>query len=235
MMTPGDRLKQAREAAGYRRRTAAAARAGVSYSTFGAHENGQNGISPDMADIYARAFGVDRSWLLFGDSAQGATSPLTQTPGGHDLVDATVVGWVESDVWQDSGSIDPGQTNRETRVIAPHPRYPNATHIIFDVRGDRFDQLAPNGSQIVCVPFGETGLVAPLNGQIIVTEHGNQPFDGDDDKGPVMRIVSRVRELGVDEKWLDPESNNPSHQPRRLDHNARPLALVVQIIHNLTV
>jgi phage repressor protein C with HTH and peptisase S24 domain len=60
------RLRHAREAAGFKSASDAVERFGWRPSTYMAHENGQNGIRTEPALIYARAFGVEPGWLLTG-------------------------------------------------------------------------------------------------------------------------------------------------------------------------
>jgi phage repressor protein C with HTH and peptisase S24 domain len=64
--TMSDRLRLARENAGFSSARSAALAIGVNPSTYGAHENGQNNFKPKDADFYARAFGVSAAWLLTG-------------------------------------------------------------------------------------------------------------------------------------------------------------------------
>jgi phage repressor protein C with HTH and peptisase S24 domain len=60
------RLRQAREAAGFKSAAEAIERFRFTASTYMAHENGQNGIRVEPAQAYAHAFGVDPGWLLTG-------------------------------------------------------------------------------------------------------------------------------------------------------------------------
>lgn len=69
----GDRLKNARIAAGYSSASAAAKAHGWRVSTYIAHENGQNDFDPDRAEIYARAFKTAGEWLVFGKEAPPAS------------------------------------------------------------------------------------------------------------------------------------------------------------------
>lgn len=62
-----ERLRQARQRAGYPSARAAAIRFGWSPSTYSAHENGQNGFDTEAALTYAKAFSCDVSWLVLGD------------------------------------------------------------------------------------------------------------------------------------------------------------------------
>lgn len=67
-----DRLRSARESAGYTDATAAALAFGWKPPTYLAHENGSRGLRPDVARRYARAFGVNPEWLLFGRGPSAA-------------------------------------------------------------------------------------------------------------------------------------------------------------------
>lgn len=75
MSTLGERLKQAREAAGFETAALAAERVGVPYHTYAQHENGTRGFRADKANLYARAFGVSPVWLLFGKGEAGVSEP----------------------------------------------------------------------------------------------------------------------------------------------------------------
>lgn len=80
----GVRLREARK---QRHLTVAqvAERAGFSDSTVRAHENGQNKLRPEPAEIYSRILRLDVAWLLYG---QG--SPVDDLPEDA-LVDAPMV------------------------------------------------------------------------------------------------------------------------------------------------
>lgn len=76
---------EARVGAGFANAAEGAARAGVKYYTYVQHENGIRGISKDKAAVYARAFGVDVSWLLYGKGEPGEqtkpAAPHQSAPG----------------------------------------------------------------------------------------------------------------------------------------------------------
>lgn len=67
MKTMGDRLKDARCAAGFSSARKAAERHGWKISTYSAHENGQNQYGEGEAKTYSRAFKVNSGWLLTGE------------------------------------------------------------------------------------------------------------------------------------------------------------------------
>jgi len=75
------RLKKARQAAGFRTATAAAARFVWNRHTYTSNENGHRPLSRDAAVAYARAFKVNLEWLLTGKgSMQPGSSGLQQVP-----------------------------------------------------------------------------------------------------------------------------------------------------------
>ncbi|HVI30435.1 XRE family transcriptional regulator [Hansschlegelia sp.] len=67
MDTPAARLIHARELAGFSTAAEAIKRFGWRQSTYMAHENGQNGIRPEPATKYAKAYRVSAAWLLTGE------------------------------------------------------------------------------------------------------------------------------------------------------------------------
>jgi len=66
MNTPAERLKSAREAAGFENPRQAALALGHKYETYYQHETGQRGITAAKAEIYARRFRVTSEWILYG-------------------------------------------------------------------------------------------------------------------------------------------------------------------------
>lgn len=66
METVSDRLRQAREAAGFDNAREAANALGLTYSTYAGHENGSRGPRREQLLQYARKFKVSTDWLLTG-------------------------------------------------------------------------------------------------------------------------------------------------------------------------
>ena len=62
-----ERLKKARQNAGFRGPQAVADQIGLNVNSYKAHESGRNGFNPTQAQEYATAFGVSAQWLLFGE------------------------------------------------------------------------------------------------------------------------------------------------------------------------
>lgn len=77
-MDINQRLRAAREAAGYKSAAEAARAVGVPYPTYAGHENGAKGaFRREEAARYARTFKVSPEWLLFG---KGPMHRSGQTP-----------------------------------------------------------------------------------------------------------------------------------------------------------
>lgn len=78
MSAPNERLKLARETAGYASASAAADRFGWKQQTYLAHENGSRGYPKGKAEVYAKAFKVGLEWLISGKGEMkgGKTVPL---------------------------------------------------------------------------------------------------------------------------------------------------------------
>lgn len=70
-------------------------------SSIRAHENGQNGINAQAADLYARALGVSPSYILWG--AEGA--PVEG--GASDARFVSILGEIAGDVWREGYALTP--------------------------------------------------------------------------------------------------------------------------------
>lgn len=127
-MEPHERLKQAREARGYRSAAAAAEAMGVETPTYAGHENGSRGLSR-VAARYAEFFHVSLDWLLRGRGPMvtskrgGFAEP--QAPYSTGRKTAPLVGFVGAGAEahffpQDSGSLDevPAPDNASEDTVA---------------------------------------------------------------------------------------------------------------------
>lgn len=73
-MDKNDRLRAAREQAGFKHASDAAKALRVNVSTYRAHENRQNDFGLEEATIYAKKFNVDPLWIMTGISAESEPS-----------------------------------------------------------------------------------------------------------------------------------------------------------------
>jgi transcriptional regulator with XRE-family HTH domain len=153
--TRGQRLQQARRQAGFSSARQAAEHVGVKYDTYAQHENGIRGFPADRAEAYARAFGVDVSWLLFGQDqpprpAQGYVPIIG-------FVGANPEGLVLYAEGQESGD------------LVPLPPGAREDARALQVRGHSMPGLAENGALIY---FEEQHTIPPADmlGHPVVVE-----------------------------------------------------------------
>lgn len=80
-MEPKDRLKLARQAAGFERPTDAAnAHKEINKNTLISNENGNRPISKMAAAKYGEIFGVDAGWILYGEGRGPNSGPDETLP-----------------------------------------------------------------------------------------------------------------------------------------------------------
>lgn len=94
LMEMSDRLKRAREAAGFTTAAEAADALGISKFTYAQHENGIRGFKRDRADQYARKFKVSVEWLLYGRGEGVGADPLPSA----DILEQMVQEAIEAEV-----------------------------------------------------------------------------------------------------------------------------------------
>jgi phage repressor protein C with HTH and peptisase S24 domain len=76
MNESNQRLRAARERAGFKSARAAAIRHGWNPSTYSSHENGQTTVPVKAAETYAKAFKVSHGWILTGENVGLGESPV---------------------------------------------------------------------------------------------------------------------------------------------------------------
>ncbi|MGG7567878.1 LexA family transcriptional regulator [Rhodovulum sp. DZ06] len=131
-MTPAERLREIRTNAGFATAAEAARKFGWSPVTYRAHESGQNGMRPNVAKVYARAFRVSPEWLLYGE-------------GGPEKKGVPLVGEVGAGAivfpLDDGGSLDEidpppgiGPSAVAVRVTGDsmYPRYDEGDVLVYD-------------------------------------------------------------------------------------------------------
>lgn len=195
---PSDRLKQARERAGYDSAKSAAEAMGVSVATYIQHENGSRGISASRAARYARFFRVTPEFLLYGKLTYDRLTQL-----GPQLF---VIGEVAAGVFKEAWRMPPEEWAAYTGradVAAPL-----AKRFGLRVAGDSMNLLYPAGTVLDCVEYDGREVV-PSGKRVIVQRTRT---DG--------TVEATVKELVRDSEgieWLVPRSTNPAHQAFRGD------------------
>ncbi len=125
-MSVADRLKRAREAAGYETAAAACSRFGWAQSTYMGHENGSRGVTTAAAERYGAAFRVAPEWILFGVDADSTALQVATTASTSDMVAIFNVeasaghgALIDSEIIVDRLSFPPGYLRR---ITSANPR-----------------------------------------------------------------------------------------------------------------
>lgn len=154
-----ERLKAAREKAGYKTAGAAAEQFGWTASAYRHHENGTRGFGLDVAKKYGRAFRVKPGWLLAmeGVNAEAPTDFLASS-------DLIVEGAVAAGVWReptDSSSV-------RMRIDTPPP-VQNVKRFGLVVEGHSMDLHYEPGTVLDCISIFTNG-VEPATGDHVIVE-----------------------------------------------------------------
>lgn len=201
MSDASDRLKQAREAAGYPTAAAAARAFGFHPQNTRDHEAGRRGIAPEQASAYARAYRTTPEWILFGKggaprglpSDQASPSPARMVP---------VVGTVRAGAWLEVIDDMPP----EEWLPFADPQYDRAEVYALTVEGRSMDQEYRDGSRVFVVPAAHAGI---REGDHVVVRRRRG--------GGVETTLKEVVVEKDGEVTLWPRSNDPQHQtPYRL-------------------
>lgn len=205
MEEPGDRLKKARENAGYKSAADAATSLGVSYSTYIGHENNSRGLRRDAAQLYARKYKVSIDWLLTGrDASAGApvTNGISATKGREGVIGMVpVLGSVRASYWQE---VSDGGAFEMSEMVPSSGGYPVDWQVAYRVDGNCLNKIASDGDTLVCVDLIKSGLSIE-NGDLVIIERTR--YGGE----MVQRTAKRVRRTSAGfELW--PESDDPAHQ-----------------------
>jgi len=160
--TMGERLKWARVQAGYTSAKLGAEATDTAYSTYSAHENGQNQFSAAIAEIYAGIYGVSAGWLLTGERAGDAGS------GGLALSKNTRMMGIAK-----AGSFNMMRDTVETMNTPRGQSFSNLTQLMWEYQGDSMaGECIVDGDYIIGVEYGE--LIASgerlTEGQAVIVE-----------------------------------------------------------------
>lgn len=136
-MEPKDRLKTARDKAGFNSPTdASRVYRDINQNTLISHENGNRAISRKAAERYGQAFGVDPGWILFGDSPDDRNPDITAVP---------LLSGISAGNLRDQNGISPSDIQRWIRTAD----LPKGNWVALTVEGDSMDRIAPDGSIIM--------------------------------------------------------------------------------------
>lgn len=193
------RLREARERAGYKSATKAAEALGVGASTYRAHENGQNDFDFDHAQKYARFFRVSPTWLLSGvDTGQDTANEIVVAA---QAVEVPVVGKVSASGWQ---TVEEFHDYPEGLTVPASPQFPLEWQIAYEVQGESLNRIARPGDRLVCLDIKKSGG-SFKDGDLVIVERSR--FAGQMLQRSAKRVRSTLRGI---ELW--PESDDPAHQ-----------------------
>lgn len=189
MRDPSERLKSAREKAGFESAKAAAEAMGAAVATYIQHENGTRGFPAKAAEKYATFLRTTPEWLLYGRARRNSAGP-------EGLV--RIIGRVGADA---TGFVIM-TTAHESWDMAPPPPGATSKAVALDVRGDSMHTFAENGALIYFEDqrapldpelIGVPCVVETEDGRVLVKrpKRGSQPglYDLESDFGPVIRDV----------------------------------------------
>ncbi|MGE7415865.1 LexA family transcriptional regulator [Methylobacterium tarhaniae] len=209
MTEPHDRLKAARERAGYADATSAAKAFNWNATTYRSHENGTRGLKIGVAQKYAKAFRVSAAWIMTGegdapsalDTAASEVVPVKFKP-----VAIPIIGKTEAGTFREVVEYD--DEEHEYVFDEPDPEFPRARQVAFLVEGDSMNQADPPilpGAKLICVDFEETGLPL-IEGMIVVVERTQ-------DGGQSREWSVKEVELDGENTIFAPRSSNKRHKP----------------------
>jgi phage repressor protein C with HTH and peptisase S24 domain len=151
------------------------------------------------------------------------------------LVPAAVAGRVAAGLFFEVDDFD--QSERETVLLPPDPRYPNARQVVFDVEGSSMNDLKPrpilDGDRVVTLSFEDLGI--PLrDGMVVIVERTR-------DGGHTREWSVKQVEFYQDRIEFHPRSTDPKYKPIVVKHEDNPddgvqvqvLALVTQVLNTL--
>lgn len=179
----GIRLKEAREAAGYKEGSEAARALGVPIPTYHAHENGERSLVKNAA-LYSREFKVGVRWLIFGE-------PDDATTGGG-AMPVKVVG-----IAAEGMAINPATWAPPAFPPVPaSPQFPDHQQVAFQVSGNSAGEFARDGTFLICVPYAQAQRGGYRTGEIVVVEarHGSM----------LERVVRQIKCLPGSDCSLEP-------------------------------
>ena len=137
MNEPKDRLREARQAAGFETPSDAARLLGkdVNKNTLISHENGNRDISRKAAQNYAKLFGVEAGWILYGETRVDDRSDF----------DVPLVSMVSAGNLRAQAGVTEEDIIRRIKV----GDLTKGDWIALQVEGDSMNRVAPDGAIIL--------------------------------------------------------------------------------------
>lgn len=155
MSTMGERLRQAREAAGFDTASEAAEAMGIPVATYTQHENGTRGYPAKKADRYAEFFRTSTEWLIYG------RKPRISKSGGMTPVIGLVGANPNGEVLYATGD--------SPNAFTPPPPGATDKSVALEVRGHSMHGIADDGA-LIYFEDQHTPPTEDMVGQVVVLE-----------------------------------------------------------------
>ena len=198
-MRPCDRLRWAREQAGFESARQFALRHNVGYSTYASHENGDRGIPISRARDYSRILRVTLEWLLTG---KGSPKPTFS----KDIIPVSITGYVQAGDWRSNLENDareefPSPIQLPRFMVEPYTEV-EAVKVV----GDSMNEIYADGAILFvtpAIPYVARGGEIASGLDVIVHQVKEDQL-----------VESTVKRLEIinGEYWLVPKSTNPIYQ-----------------------
>lgn len=247
----GDRLREARERAGFKSARSAAQKKGWKVSTYSAHENGQNDFDIDDARKYAKAFKSNHLWL-FAAEPLAVNHDTTKALSGPDIVTNSL--GEDLDFELDEPAIVP---EIELRAGASYAGGFNEEHKTVDQDGNSISKDAIRANWGIPGPFLRNELhIRPGRAHILPVRGDSMEdalFDGDraivnlddvdvsqggifalldDNSSVIIKQVELVRSSGA--KRIKCTSRNPVYAPFELGLDHESVKIIGRVASKIT-
>lgn len=198
MSEKGDRLRAARERAGFVSAKSAADALGIPYPTYAQHESGERGYPATKADRYAQFFRVTPQWLLYGrgDGPSATVHPISRPrPINREI---PVMGEVAAGLWRDAMPKEIHEAEEWLPVDVMG--YERAALYALRVVGTSMNKVYAPGRYVIVAPAAEAGI---RDGDYVIVERS---------RGDIVELT--VKEVGTDGARLAlwPRSTDPLYQ-----------------------
>lgn len=193
-----ERLRFARQAAGYERAVDAARAFGWVFPTYHSHENGNRGLG-EAAAAYTDAFKVSMDWLVKGKGVGPSTRGGME---GETIRPVPVVGEIQAGRWVEHDGWPPDK--HYALMLPVEERYAKLHPSGLVVRGTSMNRLYAEGTILICV---EITLLErpPLPGEKVIVQRRDR-------NGQIEATVKELALAADGKLWLWPRSDDPAHQ-----------------------
>lgn len=203
-MYPKDRLRLAREAAGYESPTDAARAFPrlINQNTLISNENGNRDLSRRAAEKYASVFGVSAGWLLYGEGEGPPKARIAKPERAGGIRRVTVSAFVQAGAWTETWEWEDG--DKYDVFIPEDDIFRGMRLFAAESRGLSMNKRYPEGSVIVFNDVQDT-QEQPMPGKRYVVERRRV-------SGECEHTVKLLVRDADGKLWLMPESDDPRFQ-----------------------